>query len=406
MMPVYSLSIAGAAAVSAEALGVQLTRRERWTQRTDTLSLTVPRGLARPFPLQPGQQVTVYADGAPFFAGRVPNQAARLAASDQAVAISLLGPWDTLDHWPALRNRNGALAWSDVLADTTQLTPRWDNFANTSHTDTVLAGVAAFYAMAPVEWILRASPPFILGTWPAGIKVPAWQEVSGLMVSQVVQQCLYWMPDVATWVDYTGPVPVLNAQRMQGSSSVYFVSLDRAPTPYGFVSAMDTASEVPVQVTLGQDGVSAADLTLRYDMLPSVVNIVTENSSGAYVSTQRYPTSTSPNARDALWVLRDSVPDGGSALALYEALATLRLEGTLTLDAGDGRPDPRARPGRVWDILGDDVATGRGTAIAWTQSVSDDLATGVTTCTLGYPRHLGVSDFLSLGARAARLYGV
>lgn len=408
--PIYTLSIDGAAQIAPESIGAQLLKRERHSLKTDSLTIGFVRLLNGALPLAYNSRVKVYSDGLPFFEGRVAQPGHDQAANNGRYSVTLLGPWDFLERWPALRDFNagfggayGVPAW---VAGSTSTSDNWA-WGIQNGTGLMATGYQALYSLAAVEYAQTSDPWFTVADIPAGETPPDSQNVTGQKVADIVRLCSRWTPQIAWWFDYDTTPPTLRAMPMEpmtlsGAVSLYWVGIDRtgvtgpgsAPPRWEFTNYVHSEEETAVAIALGQDATSFSG-RVRWDMVPSALRIRTSSGS------RTHPIGAETHAPDVTWLARagGSVP---AALAeyLYNSLATPRLEGTLVLPGG--RPSIIARPGRVWDITGDDEATSRGIAKAWTQSVSDDLLTGATTCTLGFPGNLGAGQMLSL-SRWAKL---
>lgn len=405
--PKFTFSINGAAAVTAESMAAVADRMELSNMDTDTLSLAFRRGMARPLPLQPGDLVRVFMDEQPIFKGRVATVPVTMGSGTAEATVQLLGPWWELERWPALRQPAGGPVMLDTLLAQSQSTPRFGlyggNVGLTSQ-GTTYTGYAALLALLGPEYLLRANPLWVTAKAPAGVIPIRQQEVSQMKVSQLVRRAASeWTPHTAVWYDYSQEPPVMHFSRMSDAGPDAQVEMVRSTTPWSLAYDMTTGSpaEVPEVLTAGTAPLSGYAFTLRYDMVPPVALVRYEGTGGPGV--QYYPAATQAIVPDALWVLVDNgVPAAGSAQLLYEMYATLRAEGEITLE---GRTiHLSARPGRVWDILGDDQATGRAAgAVLWTQRVTHSLMEGRTVCQVGYPAHLGCQDVIDQLAIIRRL---
>lgn len=417
--PRYSLSINGASEVSFESLRIQPRQRVRHSLRTDTLSVTFPRGLAGSIPLQPDDHVAVFLDSQPFFSGRVDERPQHLQGAEAgSVALQILGPWQWLEGWPALRDftvtydPGGGIA---AVQDNGTLSGQFDLFRSDSTVGDLLStGEQSLWQLMPIEFRQRANTSTVAGTVsigseftvadiPAGQTPPNSQSVSNVSVAEVLRMCNRWQPNVNWWMDYSTTPPTLRAlpsyaMALSGGVDNYFVGIDRtllnaAPVPprWDYDYYVHSEEEVAVALSVAPGGLATFRGGVRWDLVPSVVTV--RGSNGW----TQYPSGLSVNDKRAVWLQRSgSTPPTKLVEYLYKSLATPRLEGSLVINPGTGFPSPDARPGRVWDLIGDDDATARGTAVAATTSVSDDLMSGITTCELGLPRHLGVGELLSL----------
>lgn len=414
--PVYSVSINDGAEVSAESLGLQLRQRVRGSLRTDSLSVSVPRGMGRPMPVQPDDKVQVFCDGQPFFAGRADEKPSFLLSDgSHSAGFQILGPWAWLESWPALRDVNPVYAQASgipAVEDDGVLTGYWDLFREDNTIGGLMStGEQAVWAIMPVEFRQRAAPEFTLADIPAGQTPPNYQSISNITVAEVLRLCNRWNPAVGWWMDYSTTPPTLRAMPAEpitlgGGISNYWVGIDRSivpappvPDQWTFNYYVHSEQETALPLSIAPGGVATFRGAVRNDMVPSVVTV--RGNSGW----TQYPAGVSVNNRRAVWLQRaGSTPPTAIVEYLYRQLATPRLEGSVVINTGTGKPYVEARPGRVWDLQGDDIATGRGVALATTQLVTDDLVTGLTTCELGLPRHLGLGEMLSLTVWA-RLMG-
>lgn len=409
----YTLSIDGGAEVSAESLGVQLRQRQRFSLKTDTLTMSLPRDLAGPVALQPGQWVQIYQDSQPFFYGRVPKSTFRLGPSG-SLALALQGPWEIFERWPALRDYNvgygGTFGVPAFVPWSTALRGNWYLFGHNAFSGLCPTGYQMLYQLVPLEF-LDASAHFTIAPMPAGETPPNSQVLVNSQVSDVLRACARWTPAVNFWWDYDTTPPTLRSMpseemTLSGGVNLYWVEIDRtlvsgpgsAPDRWELDYYTHTEFETPETVWLGSSAqIVAEEATVRWDMVPSSLTI-----RGSSMST--WPAGADTNAAAATWLTRNGgTPPAALTEFLFKSLATPRLEASLTLRASNGLPWPTARPGRVWDIQGDDSATARGIATAITQSVTDDLVSGLTTCTLGHASQLGLGDLLSLSRWAKSL---
>lgn len=402
----YTLSINGAAAVSAEAAGVRLRTRVRQNQAPDSVVMEVPRRVGGPFLLQPGDRVRIYLDEAPFFSGRVPVTGALQSAADGRQSLTVQGPWHEMGRWTVLAQETDA---SDpVLDDDVSDSGDWTSrifLYNNGAGGVVTSGTDLMSRMRQYEWLKRADPDWVMGTVPSGVAPPRWEVATGLRLNQLVQRALQWQPGTLAWFDYSVFPPVLNVTKMISTGSVPLITYNRATSPYTLAYASGTGAEVPEDLTLGAPPVRGWTLSRRADMVPSCVHVRTEDSSTyTEIAQQRDPPAQTPNAEDALWVLREDVAAaGGTASFLLDMLGVLQVDGSLTLQ-GTGGPYELARPGRVWALAGDDELTD-GT-LCVTQSVQDNLQTHETLCRVGLPRQLGIEDLMTLARYARVLTGL
>lgn len=394
--PRYTLSVNGGAEITVESVSARLTTLDLVNQGVDSLSVSFPRGIARPMPFQPLDLVRVFMDGTPIFRGRVSTQVAAVSGQSLDVSLRLLGPWYELDRWPALRNVNGAPALLDTTVAQANYSPRFDLYGGNvgiTAQGTTYTGYAALLALLGPEYLLRSDPLWITAKAPAGVIPIRQQEVNQLKVSQLVSRCVNeWTPHTAVWFDYSTLPPTLYMTRMSDLGPEAQVEINRSSSPWTVDYDLTAGStpEVPVELTVGQSPLVSYSLTRRDDMIPPATHIRYENGGAG---TQVFPVGAQTTVPDALWLLVEgATPAGGTAEFLHETYSALRVEGSLVLA---GRTiDLRARPGRVWTILGDDEATARGTAVLWTQRVTHDLAKGISTCQVGYPTQLGCSTIV------------
>lgn len=399
----FTLSINGAAEVTAESIGARLKTRQRFTQQADVLSLEIPRGLGGgPVAIQPGDRVRVLLDDVPFFSGRMPYSSGVLAAANQSVSLQIRGPWYELERWTRLTRLTPptstyvAPSLTQTLADTAFDSSRFKLFANNVGGAVYFVGYSMLLAIYAMEWLTQSDPHFVSGTIPAGIVPPATEWMENANVAQVLQRCMYWMPELCSYFDYSTEVPTLHFTRTIDTGTMPGFAVDHVGTPWGVDYITDVGYESPVTLALGAPPLQSFTPTLRPDMIPSCVQVRTEDGSGGALGISRYPTAVSPNSPDARWIRRtDATPPAGMAQYLYEAMSALQVDGQLVISAG--APYADARPGRVWEITGDDDLTGNADgARVVTQSVTDDLYTGVTTCAVGYPRHLQAGELISI----------
>jgi hypothetical protein len=388
--PVITISINSGTAVVVESIGCQVGSRTRSNQAADELSLTFARARGDAFIIDYGDDVKIWVDGDPYFAGKAGQPMASQNGGGGAAKVAVYGPWKLLERWPAIRvYSTNAPAITNTVAHAADWTPRWTLFSYPSFAGLAPAGYAVIQALYGPEYLTRAAPHFVSGLIPYGVLPPAAVEVNGSSVAAAVIQALRGCPDVAVFFDYSVSPPVLKFSRMVAWGTEPSYAFDRTPTPWGLSTATHDFSETPVALDLAD--VVSYDLGPARELNPPVLALRTEAGS---VSTQWEPTAGLANAPDVLWVMNtQGTPAAGTAAALYDSRGGLRTQGEFVL-TGD-RPDMSIHPGQTWDLTGDDPATGAADgAVAWTQQVVDNLATGETRVRLGFPRWLGEGDRL------------
>lgn len=388
--PEITISINSATAVNVESLGCQVGPRTRSNQAADVLPLTFPRRGATASPLAYDDKVQVWVDGGAYFTGRAGQPGFSMTGSSGAVTVPVFGPWKILERWPAIRvYSTNAPAVTNTVAHASDWTPRWQMFSYPAFAGLAPTGYAVLQLLFGPEYVSRAAPHFVTGAMPAGVVPPAAVEINGSSVAAGIIQALRSSPDVALWWDYSVSPPALKFTRMVAWGAETSYAFNRVTSPWGVTVGSQNFGQTPTALTLA-DAVSY-DLTPAHELNPSVLALRTEAGS---VATQWHPTTELANAPDALWVLNtQGVAGGGTAAALFASRGGLRVDGEFTL-VGD-RPDLTIHPGKTWSLTGDDAATGAADgAVAWTQQVVDNLATGETRVRLGFPRWLGEGDRL------------
>lgn len=403
--PIYTLSIDGAAPVTTESLACQVRQRQRVNQGPDSLTLRWLRGAGQALPITDNQRVVVYQDGVPFFTGWHVLPKVSLRANDGSFESSLLGPW----HWfqeytfcrldPALIPDTADITTSDIRhLYASPATPFTITNANavlsaSAVTGMPIRGGTIRTVQQELEEVIeyvrlntirqQGTAAFQTGTISLPTMYRLLNEIHDQRCESLVRGVFTPFPDGVVWFDYSTSPPTLN------------------------VGAMRNAT--PVAIAYGDLDLSEISLTARTDMQVSGVVIKYEQAyaSGTYFrgnkGTYAYPAGAQMN--DAgVFVASTTVdgsftPDGAAnpilAQALYASLSNLVIEGALPFVARTPRAD--AHPGSAWTLTGDAPFAALGGAL-WTQSVTDDCATGRTTCQLGYPRHLGIRDLTTMSA--------
>lgn len=392
MPDAFTISIAGGAFVAPESLGISLQSLTLNNAQTDRLSIGFAMGRDI---IEVDTEVSVLRDGVPFFQGRLGLLSWDF--SRRAWSGVILGPWEWLEKWPALRNfvapdaTKGIPAWA---ATSSFLRASFELFSTSSGTGLLNAGAEALRLMAVVEY-LQASAHFTVDEMPLGVLPAAPAQVNGNTVADLVRQCDRWMPGLARWVDYSTSPPTFRAREVQelsfgGGLNDAWVAADRTSSPWGVTTSTQSLYEEPITVDVEED-VVACNFTLRTDLLPA--GIVYRRDNGAGTNTyQIYPGSTAQDY-GVFWAdvgTRAEVPAAGLAEYLYASRRPTVMEGQLVLPG----LDLRARPGSRWAVVS--APSIPGDYIASAQSVTYDLAAKTTTVALGLPKYLGTGDFLKL----------
>jgi hypothetical protein len=389
--PIITISINDATPVAVESIGCQVGARTRYNQAADTLPLTFPRTPGQAFPIAYNDDVKISLDGTPYFAGKAGQPRARQAAEKGSASVTVFGPWKLLDRWPALRvATTNSPAITDVVANASQWTPRWTLFSYPSFSGLAPAGYAVIQLLYGPEYLTRSAPHFVSGLIPFGVLPSAAVEINGSTVAAAMQMALRQCPDVAVYFDYSTSPPTMKFVRMTDWGSEPSYAFTRVGTPWSLATGTHDFYEAPTALSLAD--VSEYDLAPAHELNPPVLALRTEAGGGS--STQWEPAASLANAPDVLWILNTlGTPASGTAANLYNSRGGLRTDGEFVL-RGD-RPDLTIHPGQLWTLSGDDAATGVADgAVAWTQSVTDNLATGETRVSLGFPRWLGEGDRL------------
>lgn len=228
----------------------------------------------------------------------------------------------------------------------------------------------------------------VAGVLDFGIYGSTPRGVQDLRISEAIRSTLNAKPDIACWFDYAA-----------------------AETGPAAIAMREAGREEPRILRVGRDdGLMRHNLDLLPELAPSAVLLCWETAAnaltgrGTRVVVDRAPAIPQPDTFQENIVLQTFSPATtsllGLAQVLYNSLSVPRSTGTIQVWDPDFARG--FRPGMVIQIQGD-ADLDRVPCQHWVQSVSWSPRTGQTTLTVGYPRHLGIQEYLDISRFVRRI---
>lgn len=178
--------------------------RTRRSGARDTLTLTIAARDVTAADLFPyDADLRLYRDGVQWFRGNRVQGARTARAGEEQHVIEVAGPWMWLEE---LVYRQ---AWKT-----------WDGGEQTFYKTEVLLNVGSDGSLittgaqitAAIQYAIGRGAPITLGTVDTGFLVYFTSE-KNIKCSEIIARMLRWMPDCATWFDYTTESPTLHVRR-------------------------------------------------------------------------------------------------------------------------------------------------------------------------------------------------
>ncbi len=423
----FTLSINGAAPVDVKSIGGRVMSRRQLNQKSGSLRLEFTRRLGQPAPpIVFGDIVRVWLNGRGYFAGTAGAPTWRDDGGAGSFGIDLHDPWQGFeqlqfvrgygpidgtpsgDFDPGYVNTHGTLVtqalMKSFLSSRTMLgmtgvykgfSPVTDNLLTLGEQalEVVRLAKSRLAKTGGLSFVFDSAQEAALAALGELTTMP--EEISNMSCAAVLTKVLRWYPDAAVWWDYsTVTTP--------------------AALPTLRITVMSSAT--PETWTIGRGGLVARELTVRDDMRPAgvVMRFESPASTDLWRIYNWFPelpglawpaTAQANNPRVLAQVMpvpTDWPVTPSLAQEVYDRLAVRVVEGTLTRTSADLRAD--MAPGLVVELAGDAPSWPAGGRM-YVQDVTDSPASGTQTVRCGYPGHLGVTDFESLGkAMALSLY--
>lgn len=226
-----------------------------------------------------------------------------------------------------------------------------------------------------LEYLIASNSPAVIAytgsELPTGFNVP-FTRLDAPTCAEAVRWVCRWMPDAASWFDYSVSPPKLNLQRRSGASTVSF--------------ALSVLQDV--QINPRPD--------LKLDKL--IVQFVTLNASGVVVLNEdKDPSGAGTTGKEwgsAVITIDNNylaIPTG--LAANYRAgLSTLQYAGSFAIEEEECAQT--VHPGHLVNITGG--LTAWATMAAQVQEVIEEIDTGRTTVVVGPPEHIQINDLVEI----------
>ena len=153
---------------------------------------------------------TITRDGKPWFSGIVLNPSGEITGDNDFQTVEVAGPWWWLTQIDFRTN------WQGVGYPYPRGILFMDEYGESFTTGEQIIE-ALTYALA----IAGDAEPFQIGRISGG-PTPPWKEVASIMCSEVVRECLRWMPDCVAFFDYSTTPPTFNVKRRSECKAVSF----------------------------------------------------------------------------------------------------------------------------------------------------------------------------------------
>lgn len=249
-----------------------------------------------------------------------------------------------------------------------------------------------------------------IGTTPAFINVP-FEETRDLTLSDAIRRCMQWTPDGVGWFNYSGGVPVFNAQQRAFLTPVSLdLSTENLVVDFNFHARYDM---VPSGVKFNYIGSAFCNVQVPNGCADPTTGIV--NTTGITILSQdkvqvQTITQDIAGATEIFGAIIGSIdlqqltattsenPPIGLAAQYFASLLTPFWEGSITTH--ELECSGTLRPGLQLNVVnGQPAWATMGTPI---QEVTEDLYNGITTATTGTPQHLTPQNFAWLINMTAR----
>jgi hypothetical protein len=228
-----------------------------------------------------------------------------------------------------------------------------------------------------LDWLIAANSPaapvlqYTAANLPTGFQVP-FTRLDSPTSAEALQHIARWMPDAASWFDYTTTPPTFNLKRRSGASTVSYAITDL------------------VQVDL----VPRTELKLE----KLIIQFVTLNASGLVVLNEdKDPTGAGTTGKEwgaAVFTIDNNyLPLPTGLAANYRSgLSTLQYAGRIIIE--ERECSQAVTPGTLVNITGG--LTAWATMAAQVQEVVEEIDEGRTSITLGPPSHIRLDDLVEV----------
>lgn len=343
-----------------DALGISVATRQLVNQGIDTVTLMVTRELKQGAPFHYDQDVIISQNGVNWFRGKVMTRSAFGQPLSEGYQITIGNAWWLLSRLPYVRRVALPSGYEEQVAR------YWQGLDDAGRLQTSSQILTQLFT-----YVKTKIPSMDYGDISLDRVIPATVPKVDRRTHELVSDALVLHPDVALWWDYSG---------------------DRA------TALFTKRGEHVITLQAGVNDVTDEGITPRPELIPGGVIFRYENSTAALaqnggrraVLIDAFPAGTAADSMDVL-IQTVTIPDSrtrvqkGSAKRLYDALAVLTYEGTVTITKAEC--DTGIRPGHTINIKGRDPAWANMNAFV--QSVTEDVDKGMTTLTFGLPQHWG-----------------
>lgn len=337
--------------LSASDLGATNLRRSIHSQTVDTFTFDIPGDLLTADLFAYGSTVQVFKDTARVFYGRVTSLPRQANGTQEAVSVTLSGPWWHLEH--CVYQQTWKLVESGV--ETSKPSSRVVLGQNNQG---VAITTGAQIADA-INWAIAKGAPIALGTIDPDITIP-FDEQTDLSCAEVIIRMARWTPDAVCWFEYsvTGN-PVFHCRKRANLTAVSLPLIDADITDISITPRHDLI--VPgVQINFEQnnevtiDGVTSSKRTVTtqsagtvssIDSLISTVELQGQISSSTTVTQEITSIATGGNL-NSIPFLRQHFPlidsiceqNGRDADVTIRTFQDLNPDYTYILTAGTIQP--------------------------------------------------------------------
>ncbi|MBI5770841.1 MAG: hypothetical protein HZA93_23895 [Verrucomicrobia bacterium] len=224
-----------------------------------------------------------------------------------------------------------------------------------------------------LDWLIGSGSGAVIqytaANLPAGFEVP-FSRLTAPTCAEAMQHIARYLPDAASWFDYTTTPPTFNLKRRSAAASASY--------------ALTALAHL--------------DLAPRHDLKIDrlVIQYITVAAGGGVTLNQEVDPAGTTGREFGSVVLtlnNDFAPLAAGFAATYRAgLATLHFDGRLVVDEDECAQ--AIKPGDVVQVTGGLAAW--ATMNAQVQQVVEEVDAGRTTITVGPPAHLRIDDFFEL----------
>ncbi len=396
----FEITVNGGPKQLPKTLGLVPRALQERNAETSTLTLTQSRTLRQPMALQRQDYVRLFLNDVCVFAGRVADPTHSYSGTQIQTTFRVHNWWRSLErltwtHCPVLYVADGdtfstpegprlcgpydnpttdppTLSNTRLISAKTNLFSRfgfWLEPQNTS-IQLMLDGLFLYITQRHPDLLLAPEVDF------GDAYFPQPRIVTDISVADAIKQTIVLAPGASFYTDYNSDIP-----------QVYCVN------------SPDLEARV---FALGERPLQGMEITAQNDMVPSSVCVRVGNQSWRFeywpgfqdiVGIAKWPGDVRQDALDVMSLsvdntsTEDVLANPGFAQAMYNELAIVRGRGSLSF--ADPGLSLGLKCGQKIEVTGDDGIQ-HGAMII--QEVSHDFSRAQTTCSVGYPRALGLEE--------------